>query len=308
MPSVEAYEIAKDICLIDTRLHAIPRFNAVYLIKGEKLALMEAGDHTTADAVLAGIRQLGFQPRDVAYIFCSHIHLDHSGAAGLLVPHMPQAQVVVQERGARHVADPSRLIESYGSFGGDPAARSLIKPVPSQQITAVKGGETFSLGQGKTIQVVATPGHSPHSVSYLYSPLKGLFPGDCVGVYLGEENILMPVAAPPGYDHDQALASLRTLSGMSIDALFFPHYAMAKNVAAVMSLAQRQWTEWGELALRLFKASDAQQMEAKMREQARRELKAIEKRQSLYDYMTGELVSLSTQGFSGYYQKKASQG
>lgn len=306
MPQVEAYEIDKDVFLIDTRLHSIPNFCAVYLIKGEKLALMEAGDHTTADTVLAGIRQLGFNTQDVAYIFCSHIHLDHSGAAGLLAPHMPQAQVVVQERGARHIADPSRLLASYGEFGGDPSARSLVKPVPSNQITAVKGGETFSLGKDKTVQVIATPGHSPHSVSYFYNQHKSLFCGDAVGVYLGKEKILMPVAAPPGYDHDQALASLKTLAGMSIEALFFPHYAMATNVAEVMQLAQRKWSEWGDMALGLIKAGHTAQLEEKLRDKARLELKAIEKRKSLYDYMYGELIGLSSQGFITYYSRKAS--
>lgn len=308
MSNVEAYEIVKDIFIIDTLHLSIPHFNAVYIIKGEdKLALMDAGDHTTADAVLAAIRQLGFSPQDVAYIFCSHIHLDHSGAAGILVTQMPKAQVVVQERGAKHIADPTKMLESYGSLGGDPALRSLVKPVQSSQITTIKGGETFSLGKNKTIQTVATPGHSPYSICYFYSQHKGLFTGDSVGVYMGEEKILMPVAAP-GYDHEQALASLKTLAGMPIEALFFPHYGMAKNVGEVLRLAQRKWSEWGELGRQIYNAGQAAQMGEKLRERALQELKALEKRKSAYDYMLGEITTLSAMGYTSYYKKKASQG
>lgn len=307
MPQVETQEVAKDVFLIDTLLHGIPHFCAVYLVKGEKLALMEAGDHTTADKVLAGIRQLGVQPQDISYIFCSHIHLDHSGAAGQLVAQMPKAQVVVQERGARHVADPTRLLEGYGEFGGDPALRDLVKPVPSDKIVEVKGGETFSLGKDGTVQVVATPGHSPHSVSYLYSQHKGLFCGDAVGVYLAEERVLMPVAAI-GYNHEQALSSLKTMAALPIEALFFPHWSVHKNVRDILALAQKQWGDWGDLAERVFKSGHPEQLEDKLRERARRELKTVEPRKSLHDYMIGELVALSAQGYNAYFKRKASQG
>lgn len=307
MPQVEIVEIAKDVFQIDTKLLSIPHFCAVYIIKGEKLALMDAGDHTTADVVLAGIRQLGINPEDFSYIFCSHIHLDHSGAAGQLVKHMPKAQVVVHERGARHLADPSKLLASYGSLGGDPALQALVKPVPTNQITAVKGGETFSLGKDRTIQAVATPGHAPHCVGYVYSQHKGLFCGDSVGVYLAQEKVLMPVAAP-GYDHELAMESLKIMAALPIDALFFPHWSMHKNVKDIFKFALKQWGDWGAFAESLFKGGKADQIEEQLRERARKELKAVESRKSLHEYMTGELVTLSAMGYTGYFKRKTSQG
>lgn len=307
MPQVEAFEVAKDVFQIDTKLLSIPHFCAVYIIKGEKLALMDSGDHTTADVVLAGIRQLGFQPQDFSYIFCSHIHLDHSGAAGQLIKQMPKAQVVVHEKGARHLADPSRLLASYGSLGGDPALQALVKPVPPNQITSVKGGETFSLGKDKNIQVVATPGHSPHSVGYFYDQHKGLFCGDSVGVYLAEEKVLMPVAAP-GYDHELALQSLKTMAALPLEALFFPHWSMHKNVKDIFKFALKQWGDWGALAEGLVKSGKADHLEGKLRERARQELKAVQNRKSFFEYLTGELVTLSAMGYTGYFSRKTPQG
>ncbi|MBI4288507.1 MAG: MBL fold metallo-hydrolase [Chloroflexi bacterium] len=307
MPEIETKEIAKDVFQIDTLLLGIPHFCAVYLIKGEKLALMDAGDHTTADNVLAGLKKVGVAPQDISYIFCSHIHLDHSGAAGQLVERMPKAQVVVHERGARHLIDPSKLIESYGNLGGDPTLRKLLRPAPASQVVTVKGGETFSLGRDKTVQVIATPGHAPHCASYFYSQHRGLFCGDSVGIYLAEEKVLMPVAAP-GYDHDLALSSLKAMASLPVESVFFPHWSMHKNVKDIFAFAQKQWSEWGALAEGLFKAGKADQIEEKLRERARKDIRAVEGRKSLYDYMIGDLISLSAQGYKLCFERKAARG
>ena len=47
-----------------------------------------------------------------AAILLTHIHLDHAGATGALVQRWPDVKVVVHERGARHLVDPSKLVAS----------------------------------------------------------------------------------------------------------------------------------------------------------------------------------------------------
>ena len=45
-------------------------------------------------------------------LLLTHIHLDHAGASGSLVERWPDLEVYVHERGAPHMIDPTRLLES----------------------------------------------------------------------------------------------------------------------------------------------------------------------------------------------------
>lgn len=96
--------------MIDNRLFSIPGWGSVYVINEEKKALIECRSTTSVRVVLDGIREIGINPEDISYIIVTHIHLDHTGGVGVLARHMPQAQVAVHHKGARHLIDPNRLI------------------------------------------------------------------------------------------------------------------------------------------------------------------------------------------------------
>src|SRR5882757_2928670 len=69
--------------------------------------LIDPGPSSSLPTLLA---QLGDDsPRAIAL---THIHLDHAGSAGTLSRRFPDAEVWVHERGAPHLADPSRLLDS----------------------------------------------------------------------------------------------------------------------------------------------------------------------------------------------------
>lgn len=59
-------------------------FTSAYLIRGKKLALIDCGPTSSADALLAGLHELAIDPLDLAYLIVTHIHLDHAGGAGYL--------------------------------------------------------------------------------------------------------------------------------------------------------------------------------------------------------------------------------
>jgi len=44
----------------------------------------------------------------------------------------------------------------------------------------VKDGEVLDLGGGESLKVIHTPGHSPGSISFVYTPDGALFSGDAV--------------------------------------------------------------------------------------------------------------------------------
>ena len=89
-----------------------------YLIEGQnaegqrELVLLDPGPDSTIDALLAALRDGGWDPATVTHILITHIHLDHSGGVGTLLPHMPQARIFVHSQGAPHLSDPTKLIQS----------------------------------------------------------------------------------------------------------------------------------------------------------------------------------------------------
>ena len=73
------------------------------------LALFDVGATTTLPALEAALTERGLSLADVSHLLLSHIHLDHAGAAGVIVRRHPHIQVHVSEIGAPHLVDPSRL-------------------------------------------------------------------------------------------------------------------------------------------------------------------------------------------------------
>src|ERR1700731_2523398 len=77
------------------------------------------------------LEQLGdWRPRALAL---THIHLDHAGAAGVLVRRWPDLEVWVHERGAPHTIDPTKLLASAKRLYGDDMDRlwGEVAPVPA---------------------------------------------------------------------------------------------------------------------------------------------------------------------------------
>ena len=124
---------------IDTYMGGASEITAGFLLAGERPALIETGPAKVAGAIADGVAGAGLDPADLAWIVVTHIHLDHAGGVGDLVRTFPNATVVVHPAGARHLADPERLLASsarvYGPlmdtvYGG-------LTPVEASRIKAV---------------------------------------------------------------------------------------------------------------------------------------------------------------------------
>lgn len=74
-------------------------------------------------------------------LLLTHIHLDHAGASGSLVRRWPDLDVYVHERGARHMADPTRLLDSARRLYGDDMDRRWgeFVAVPQERLRVLQG-------------------------------------------------------------------------------------------------------------------------------------------------------------------------
>lgn len=211
-------------------------------------ALVESGPGSTVAAVRQAVREAGLDLTDLRYLLLTHIHLDHAGAAGALAQ-ATGAQVIVHERGARHLVDPSRLMSSALRVYGD-ALRVLwgeMLPVPEAQVHAVAGGEELDLG-GLKVKVLATPGHASHHVSYLLHD-GTLFTGDSAGVRLAGTDLLRPALPPPDLDLEAWEASIERMLAVQPERLVLTHFgpvsgrdAAARHLA-LTPVRNRLWSE-----------------------------------------------------------------
>jgi glyoxylase-like metal-dependent hydrolase (beta-lactamase superfamily II) len=178
-------------------------------------------------------------------LLLTHIHLDHAGASGSLVTQWPDLQVYVHERGAPHLADPKRLLESARRLYGEDMDRlwGEMVPVPEANLNALRGGESLF---GGSFEVAYTPGHASHHVSYLHDGTA--FIGDTGGVRITEASPTIPPTPPPDIDLEAWRESLETIAAWRPRRLAITHFGAAEDVERQLDELRRRLDDWGQRA------------------------------------------------------------
>ena len=194
------------------------------------VALVDPGPTSCLPALELGLQGQGVRWADVRHILLTHIHLDHAGATGTIVRQHPHIGVFVHERGAGHMADPGKLIDSATRLYGDRMSQlwGEIAPVPRESLVALIGGERIESG-GRTFDVAYTPGHASHHVSYLDASSGVAFVGDTAGVCI-DGGYALPPTPPPDIDLAAWRSSLDRIESWSPDTLFLTHFGPVSHV------------------------------------------------------------------------------
>jgi glyoxylase-like metal-dependent hydrolase (beta-lactamase superfamily II) len=247
-PAPDITGLGNDVFQIDTRMAGYQGITAGYLIRGSRPCLVETGTAPSAPVVQAALAELGVGPADLATVVVTHIHLDHAGGAGDIAAMYTGAEIVVHQRGARHLADPSRLMASARMVYGDALDRlfGTLAPVPSERIKAVDDVGSVDLGDGRRLDSHYSPGHAKHHVGLIDSGSGDLYVGDAAGVYIPDTGDLRPATPPPDFDLEVALASLRKFEGLRPTRLLFSHYGPVDNVAEILERSAEEITVWVE--------------------------------------------------------------
>jgi glyoxylase-like metal-dependent hydrolase (beta-lactamase superfamily II) len=246
--------LAPGVLEIDTLLGGWDSMTAGYLIEGERPVLVETGSQTSIGTLLGALDELGVEASDLAGVAVTHIHLDHAGGVGDVARAFPGATVYVHAKGARHLADPSRLLDSAARVYG-PLLDSLygrLDPTPPERIVVLDDGDEIDVGGGRTLRAIDSPGHAKHHLGLLDSSSGYLFAGDAVGVRLPDGGVLRPATPPPDFDLEQALRSLQRFADHSPSAIALAHYGLVQTPPAEL-LAEaadtlRAWAEEAERA------------------------------------------------------------
>jgi glyoxylase-like metal-dependent hydrolase (beta-lactamase superfamily II) len=235
---------------IDTMLGGWSRITAGYLIEGPRPVLVETGSQSSVPAVLKALGDHGVAPGDLAGVAVTHIHLDHAGGVGDLARAFPEATIYVHEKGARHLADPERLISSaeqvYGSLLDGLYGR--LEPTPSERLHVLTDGEEIEIGNGRNLTTIDSPGHAKHHLALHDSDSGILFAGDAVGVRLPDVGVLRPATPPADFDLDQALNSLSKFKARAPQGIALAHYGLLNNPPELLDEAEATLRRWAEVA------------------------------------------------------------
>lgn len=214
---------------IDLNFQGVREAIASYLIEGpEGLILIETGPESCRETLIDEIKALGFSPGDVAAVFVTHVHLDHSGGAGWWASQ--GIPVHVHPKGAKHLIDPSRLEESARMVYGDrfDTLWGALPPAPEEKVVIVNDGEVASCG-GLEIRALDTPGHAFHHHCFAIGDV--VFSGDSAGAKLPDFDYISVTSAPPQFHLEHTLATIDRLAGEKFKALYLTHFGKVEDPA-----------------------------------------------------------------------------
>jgi glyoxylase-like metal-dependent hydrolase (beta-lactamase superfamily II) len=234
-----------------------PKSIAAALLESENhRALIDPGPESTLPTLREQLSKHGLSISDLNAILLTHIHLDHAGASGKLVRENPKLKIYVHSNGARHMADPSKLIASATRLWGDqlPILFGETLPVPQENLEILEGGETLKLGSRK-LDVAYTPGHASHHVSYFDADEGVAFIGDTGGIRIDNAPYIYPATPPPDVDLTLWDKSLQTILERKPTRLFLTHFAWSNNPAAHISEFHDRLHRWLSTAEKSLRAA-----------------------------------------------------
>ena len=232
---LEQVEMAKMTAplVVDLVFGDRPHVIAAFAIDGPGgVTLIETGPSSTLPALLDGLRGGGIDLERVTTILVTHIHLDHSGAAGRLLRHVPNATVRVHPAGAPHLIDPTRLLASATRIYGDRmgALWGEVVPVPAERVVPLEDGERVPAGDGE-VTAIFTPGHASHHVAYWDAADRALYTGDVGGVRVPGTSYVCPPTPPPDLDPTAWFSSIARMRSLNPGRLYLTHFGEVIDVA-----------------------------------------------------------------------------
>jgi len=169
---------------------------------------------------------------------------------------LPNATLVVHPRGARHMVDPQRLVDSakqvYGAEQFD-ALYGKIFPVEENRLRAANDKDVIDLN-GRKLLIADTPGHARHHFCIYDDMSQGWFTGDTFGLSYPDISImkgsyLFPTTTPVQFEPDAWLLSIENLLSKNPERMFLTHYGMVEDIRTLATKLKNDLKQYTKLAL-----------------------------------------------------------
>ena len=262
--------------------------------------IVDPGPESRMETLLAGL------PAAPRTLLLTHIHLDHAGATGALVERFPDLEVYVHARGAPHLIDPTRLLQSAERIYGDEMAPlwGRVVPVPERNVQVLEGSETITV-DGRDFEVAYTPGHASHHVVYFDGTDGTAYVGDVAGVRIPPANYVRAPTPPPDIDVEAWQRSIDLGAERRPSRLALTHFGMVEDPQPHLALMKQALDEQAELVRELLErhgdtdeavAAFVAEVERRSREAVGRELAGM--------FEVGSPVEQRWLGLRRYWQKR----
>jgi metallo-beta-lactamase class B len=146
------YKVFDNLYFVGTRIHS-----SWALTTNDGIVLIDTlFDYAVESEIVEGLTTLGLDPRSIKYVLISHAHGDHDQGAALL-------QSRYRTKIVMGAADWESTLQRPASAPGG---------VPKRDVVVGPEGTRITLG-GTTVDVIATPGHTPGTLSYIFPVRDG---------------------------------------------------------------------------------------------------------------------------------------
>ena len=292
--------------------HMRDELASLYILQqGDEVAIIDTGTQHSLKNVQATLNHLGIDNNQIKYVIPTHIHLDHAGGAGTLMQLFQQARLIIHPRGARHMIDPSRLIEGSIAVYGETLFRQLygeIKPIEKDRVDIANDLDRYYLGT-RELLFIDTPGHARHHFCIYDEKSRGIFSGDTFGLAYPplkhHARGLIPTSSPVQFDPDALLNSIDRLLDYQPKWMYLTHYG-AIDKPAERSVGLKQWIlEYVNLCKRVepCDAEREQLLENEMRKTIFTELRGdTSLDQELLAYLLNTDIKLNCQGLGIWWR------
>ena len=227
---------------LDLRFQGAERVIGAYLLETDDgPALFDCGPSTCVPRLHEALGEHGLELGDLRHLLLSHIHLDHAGAAGVLVREHPGLRVHVSEVGAPHLVDPNRLERSARRLYGETFDTLWGELAPLPEANAEVVGERV-VG----LDCFPSPGHASHHVCYVDAD-GTLYAGDATGVRIQPASYVMPPTPPPDVDLEAWGRTLDEIERRRPERLALIHFGVATDVERHLAELRRRLANWAAL-------------------------------------------------------------
>ena len=241
-----------------------PRLAASHLIVDDgRAAFVDTGTTHSLPNLLGALAEKDIDPADVDWVLATHVHLDHAGGAGALMQALPNARCAVHPRGARHLAEPSKLIAGSIAVYGEERYRALygeIIPIDQTRIFAPEDGAKVTLGK-RELELIHTPGHALHHYCIVDREHELIFSGDTFGISYRDFDVdgrefIFPTTTPVHFDPQALCSSVDRLMSYEPRSIFLTHYAEVRDLPRLAREMKERVVAYVDLGVRYRDAPD----------------------------------------------------
>lgn len=304
-----------NIFTIDALYHQA-ELAAIHLIReGDKLAIVDTGTQFSVPQVAQAIESLGLSFSNVEYIILTHIHLDHAGGASSLMDLCENAQLLVHEKGAKHIAQPDKLVAGATAVYGEEKFSEMygqIKRIDPSRIASPADLETVSMGN-RTFKFIDSPGHANHHFCIVDIATQSIFTGDTMGVAYRQlrepgHAYVLPTTTPVQFNPQALHNSIDRVMAEKPEWLYYTHYSSLRPTSRIVAGLHEQIDDYVALTQQVAETTSEDTFETTLAEElfaysvrrGRNELETVSQ-DDLEKWLTLD-SKLSAQGLAFWWQ------